>query len=118
MSNKVHWTLEWTVNEGKLEELKTVLGDIIAHVGANEPGTIIYEHHLTPDDKKLFSYEAFSDAAGAMAHLQSTGPKLGPLMGCVTPVEVRAFGEVPEDLRAALADFKPTYMNKLGTFVR
>ena len=40
------------------------------------------------------------------------------LMKLVTPTKVRVFGPVTEEIRGALADFQPEYMNEVAAFHR
>ena len=77
-------TLE--VKEGKMEEVKEVLKDMVAQIKASEPGTLEYIPHTVKGGKfknTIIFYEKYKDGEAVkthMANLAKTGAKLTPLL--------------------------------------
>lgn len=72
--------------EGKQDELRSALQDLVTAVG-EEPGTLVYALNVDQADPKVFwFYELYADADAAKAHssgtaLREAGAKLGGLLG-------------------------------------
>ena len=60
-----------TAAEGKADELRTVIADLVAAVDKTEPDTVIYAAAQDNDDPNVFwFYELYSDdAAGRDVHV-------------------------------------------------
>ena len=77
-------TLE--VKEGKMEEVKEVLKEMVANIKASEPGTLEYIPHTVKGQdfkNKIIFYEKYEDGEALkthMANLARTGAKLTPLL--------------------------------------
>lgn len=62
-----------TAVEGKAEELKAVLTELVAAVGEGEPGTVVYALHQDQEDANQFwFYELYADDEAAAAHSSGT----------------------------------------------
>jgi len=108
----VAFVLECSVNDrGALD---AVMGDLSAGVQANEPGTSIYEFHVTEDGTALTTYERFDDAAAAMAHLGGFAPHAERFLAAVTPTRFTVFGSPSDELKEALTSFGPVYVSQIG----
>ena len=74
------------VKEGKMEEVKEVLKDMVAQIKASEPGTLEYIPHTVKGrdfKNKIIFYEKYKDGEAMkthMANLAKTGAKLTPLL--------------------------------------
>jgi len=62
----IHYTLQFDVADGKLEEFAALADEAIAHVQANEPGTVVYQ--WTSNGASAQLHERFADEAAMMAH--------------------------------------------------
>ncbi|MBA2291919.1 MAG: hypothetical protein H0W15_05615 [Gemmatimonadales bacterium] len=51
MSNHVSWMLELDVNDGREDEMKNLMEEMATATKANEPNTLCYEWHFSPDGK-------------------------------------------------------------------
>ncbi len=74
------------VKEGKMEEAKEVLKEMVLQIKASEPGTLEYIPHTVSgqeDKNKIIFYEKYKDGEAMkthMANLAKTGAKLTPLL--------------------------------------
>lgn len=69
-----------TAAEGKGEELKSVIADLVKAVGANEPGTLVYAAAQDSENPEVFwFYELYDSAESAAAH--SSGAALAEAGG-------------------------------------
>lgn len=58
-----------TAADGKAEELKTVIADLVAAVGETEPDTVVYAAAQDNDDPNVFwFYEHYGSSEAAAAH--------------------------------------------------
>jgi hypothetical protein len=55
--NQIHFRAEFTINEGKIEEFKKLVGDMSRLVEANEPYTIGYQFYLNRAETKCVVHE-------------------------------------------------------------
>ena len=73
-------------NEGKQDELKAILSEMVGKVKENEPGVPTYSLHVADDDPTMFLfYEQYSSADafaahGTTDHMKAMGSKLGGLL--------------------------------------
>ena len=74
------------VKEGKMEEVKEVLKDMVAQIKASEPGTLEYIPHTVKGREfknKIIFYEKYESGEAFkthMANLAKTSAKLTPLL--------------------------------------
>ena len=62
-----------TAAEGKGEELKAVIADLVAAVDTGEPGTLVYAAAQDLDDPNVFwFYELYESQESAAAHSSGT----------------------------------------------
>ena len=62
-----------TAAEGKGEELKAVIADLVAAVGAGEPGTLVYAASQDAGNADVFwFYELYESQESAAAHSSGT----------------------------------------------
>jgi quinol monooxygenase YgiN len=80
---------EIKVKEGKMEEAKEVLKEVVKTVKANEPGTLEYTPHtVRKEDNTIIFVERYVDGDAVKAHMANLGKnmaKLGPLLETVPP---------------------------------
>jgi len=62
------------VLEGKLEEVKTAIGELAAFVEAHEPRAVAYQIHLTPDGGRMTVIQVHLDSASMEFHMRTAGP--------------------------------------------
>lgn len=117
MEKTVHWLLEVSVNEGKLQDFKTLMGEMVAATQA-EPGTLIYEWYFDESQQTCQINERYQDSSATMVHLQSFGGFADRFMAAVTPVNFIVMGAPDESVREGLAGLNPTYLRQEAGFSR
>ncbi len=82
------------------ERWKSVADECVAHVKANEPGTLAYEWYVGPDREAGRLHEVYASAEAFRAHLAgAVFTTIGPTFG--SAIEWRAvevFGDPPAEL--------------------
>ena len=72
------------IKEGKMEEAKEVLKEIVPKVRASEPGLLAYIPHTVKDQENtIVWYEKYKDGDAIKAHMANLGKnmaKLQPLL--------------------------------------
>ena len=116
--SKASYVLEFTINDGKLEEFKAKSAGYIEAVKANEPGTLGYQWFLAEDGKRCLVHEAFRDSEALMAHLAHVGPTLPDLLAVAPITRVEVLGSASDAARAALTQLGAVHFPHLGGFDR
>jgi hypothetical protein len=61
------------IRQGKLEELKAAMNDLVELVKAKEPRIILYNVYINEDGTQLNVLQAHPDSASAEFHMEVTG---------------------------------------------
>jgi quinol monooxygenase YgiN len=96
------------VHAGKLAEAKALL-PVFVKKTATEKGCLFYE--FTISDDVVFCREAYTDAAGVLAHLENVGPELDAMLKLSELLRLEFHGPAAEleKLREPLAAHNPTW---------
>lgn len=117
MSGTVSWVLALSVNDGKLDEFRTLMEEMVTAT-REESGALMYEWFLG-EDGSCHLYERFTDDEATMVHLGNFGSKFaGRFLGCVTPTGFSVYGNPGAEVRQALSGLGPAYLNTFGGFAR
>ena len=105
-SNFVSLHPYFKVDHGKLDAIKAMLPQFVEKT-ATENGNLFYEFSMNGDE--LFCREAYENADGLLAHLDSVGALLAEAMKIadLTRVEVHGPAAELEKLKKPLAHLKP-----------
>jgi quinol monooxygenase YgiN len=76
-SHNVRFTVGLTINQGKVDDFESIALTMIAG-SQKEPGTLVYDFHLSADRQRCRLVETYVDADSALAHL--TGPVVQQLV--------------------------------------
>jgi len=119
MSSNIFWLLALNVKEGKLENFKKLMNEMVDFVNQNEPDTSNYEWFLSDDEKTCHICERYNDSAAVMTHLKGFGENFAErFMGCLEPTGFTVYGNPGADVKEALAAFAPVYMSQANGFAR
>lgn len=119
MSGHVYWMLETSVKDGKAEDLKSLMAEMIEATRNDEPGALDYEWSLSADEKTLHIFERYADAAATMVHLKNFGANFaGRFMQCLAPTGFKLYGNHDQAVRDAVAPMGAVVMNPVGGFSR
>ena len=79
----------------------------------------MYEWSTSQDGHVCHVYERYADSAAVMTHLAAFGEKFaGRFLRVLTPTRIVGYGAPSPEVREALGDFSPVYMNDMGGFYR
>lgn len=118
MANSISWNLRTSVREGKLDDLKALMQEMVAST-EQEPGTSTYEWFLSADGGECHINERYADSDSVLAHLGSFGEHFAErFLACLEPTSLCVYGEPSDDARAALDGFGAAYLGTLGGFRR
>lgn len=118
-NNNVHWILELDINDGKSDDFKALMAEMVDATQANEPGAMNYEWFISGDGKHCHIYERYSDSAATMVHLGNFGAKFAErFLGMVSPTGLTVYGDPSAEARAALAGLGAVHMEQIGGFAR
>jgi quinol monooxygenase YgiN len=118
MSSVVSWNLRLSIHEGRLEEFRTLMQEMVASTQA-EAGTQGYEWFLSEDGTSCHINERYADSDAVMVHLGNFGANFADrLLGCATPTSIDVYGDPSDEVRAALAGFGAVHHRPFGGFSR
>lgn len=118
-NNNVHWVLTVDINDGRSDDFKALMTEMVDATKADEPDALIYEWLISGDGKHCHIYERYTDSAATMIHLGNFGSKFAErFLGMVTPTGLTVYGDPSDEARAALAGLGAVHMEQLGGFAR
>ena len=119
MSENVYWVLEFAVDPGRFEELKTLMAELVEATRKNEVGMLDNHWAISDDRQVCHIYERFQDSAAVVSHLQWFGPNFSErFMKILKPTRVVVYGTPSQELKDAISGLNPVYMAPLGGFRR
>lgn len=101
-SNHITVVYKWTAKPGKLDELKSIYGQVTAAMKQNEPDAEAVHCFISEKDNALYVRDEFKDAAAVGFHLGTTAAGHFPqLLAIADPGPFMFFGDVPAELQQA-----------------
>ena len=118
MSTIISWDLQLAVKEGRLEDFRNLMHEMVESTLA-EPGALTYEWFLSEDGSTCHIYERYADSEAVMVHLGTFGSRFAErFLSCVQPTAFYVYGGPGDEVRVALDGFGAVYLNTLGGFSR
>ena len=119
MTDTVSWNLHVNIREGRLEDFRALMGEMVSATEANEPGTQVYEWFLSDDGSACHIYERYADSSAAMTHLGAFDANFaGRFLECAEPTAIAVYGEPSAEVRGVLDGFGAAYLSPFGGFAR
>jgi quinol monooxygenase YgiN len=119
MSDHVSWILELEIQQGREDDLRHLAAEMIESAKTNEPGTLAYEWSISADGKHCHIFERYDNSAAVMTHAATFSEKFaGRFLEILKPTRFVVYGSPSSEVRDALADFQPVYMQSVGGFSR
>lgn len=119
MSSHVFWNLECAIKPGQLDNLKTLMAEMIEATQANEPGALNYEWFISEDEQRLHLYERYVDSAATMTHLEAFGKNFARrFLAALEIKRYTVYGDPDDQVKKALGANGATFMTSLGGFTR
>jgi quinol monooxygenase YgiN len=118
MSDLVSWSLRMSVRDGRLDDAKALVAEMV-EATRSEPGALIYEYFLGDDGTSCHIYERYTDSDAVMAHLGNFGENFADrFMACFEPTSFSVYGPASADVRDALSAFGVVHLGRLDGFSR
>jgi len=119
MSNEtIFYTVEFNINDGKLEEFSTLAKECIGLVRDKEPEMKSYEWFFNAEKTACFVNEYHTSSASMLAHLENVGPTLGKLLEISRLARLDVYGNPNETATAALKKLNANINNHFDGFTR
>jgi quinol monooxygenase YgiN len=118
METSVAWMVEGTLKPGKLDDLKTLLDEMVAGT-SEEPGTRNYEWYISEDGTKVHGWEKYADSAATLEHVKGFGEKWADrFMDCLDMTGFSVYGTPDDSVKEYIAGWGPQYYGVMGGFAR
>ena len=103
---------------GQMDNFKQLVPRLVAAV-AEEPGTLVYEWSLHPDQKTYNVMEVYQNSDALAAHLKHLSPELLKELGQVRKTtNALVFGQPDPQVKEALTRLNPVYTSHIDGFIR
>ena len=93
-----------TVRDGKLEELRPAMGELVDFVEANEPEILAYTVYFSADGDRMTVMHMHADQASLEFHMEVAGPKFPPIGEFIDLESIDVYGHISENLNQRLKD--------------
>jgi quinol monooxygenase YgiN len=91
------------VREGKLEELKTAINELVELVEANEPRLIAYNVYFTEDGTRMTVVHVHPDSASLEFHMKVASPTFPKFVKLIKLLTIDVYGKpsgnLPEQIQ-------------------
>ncbi|WP_346860499.1 hypothetical protein [uncultured Draconibacterium sp.] len=100
---QIHLTAKFNINDGKIEEFKSIASKCVAAVSKNEKGkgSLQYEWFFSKDDKECHVLETYLNSEAFMGHMGNVGELLGQLLQ-ISTLSGDIYGDVSDEVKSAL----------------
>lgn len=116
MTEQISWCAELAVDPARLMEYKALNTEMI-NLSRREPGTLIYERHISDDQKTIFVYERYANQDAAVSHLRAFDELFSDRFhGMLQRKRFVVFGTPTGVLRSLLDRFGAIYTTSIGGF--
>jgi quinol monooxygenase YgiN len=103
---------------GQMDNFKQVAAKVVAAV-KQEPGTLMYEWSLRPDQKTFDVVELYQSSDAVVAHVNHVLGEFGKELGQVQKaVQLVVYGSPDPQAKQALAQLNPVYETPIEGFIR
>lgn len=86
------------VREGKLEELKSAMNELVEFVEANESRPIAYNVYFSEDETRMTVFQIHPDSASMEFHMKVAGPVFGKFSSLLELATMDVYGKPSEAL--------------------
>jgi quinol monooxygenase YgiN len=119
MSDDIFYVFEVAIKEGRLEDFKAVMNDMVKATKGQEPGTTHYEWFISADSATCHIYERYANSKALVAHLKTVREKFSKaLWATVEARRLTIYGSPDDEVREAFAGSGAIFMAPIGGFVR
>ncbi len=118
--NQIHFRVEFTIDEDKIDEFKKLIQEMARTVQENEPDTITYQFYLNKDNTKCIVHETYANSDAAFTHKNGLASKtILPKIFAIAKINrFDSYGNPSEELQKVPASFGSTFYNLFTGFSR
>jgi quinol monooxygenase YgiN len=117
MSTEISWVFEAAVKSDSLDDYRALAHEISADNQAAEHDQLNFEWFVDGND--IHIYERYKDSAAAVLHVQRFVENFASrFLSLCTPTRMSVYGNPSDELRTALTDFHPRYLETLAGYAR
>lgn len=98
MTNHIVYIDQSVVRDGKLEELKVAMTDLVEFVENNEPEILSYSVYFSPDEQRMTVIHTHTDQVSLEYHMEVAGPKFPPIGEFIDLESITVYGRLTDDL--------------------
>lgn len=98
MTDRILYIDQSTVRDGKLEELKVAMTELVEFVENNEPEIRSYAVYFSPDEQRMTVIHTHADQASLEYHMEVAGPKFPPIGEFIDLESITVYGRLTDDL--------------------
>lgn len=98
MSDPIVFIDSSEVREGKLEDLKTAIKELVEFVDANEIRPIAYSVYLTEDGSRMTVFQVHPDSASMENHMKVAGPAFAKFVDLIKLTTMDIYGRPSETI--------------------
>jgi hypothetical protein len=96
MSEPIVYIDRSEILDGKMEELKEGIGELVEFVYAHEPQLISYGFFINEEAARMTVVAVHPDSASLEFHMEIAGPAFGKLSGFIRLVTIEVYGRPSE----------------------
>lgn len=113
------WMLEMQVQEGREDDVRALMEEMVEATRANEPGTLNYEWSFSEDGRVCHLYERYADSEAAMIHGGTFAARFaGRFLEVLTPTRFVFYGTPDREVIEAAAPFNPIVLKPAAGVTR
>ncbi len=86
------------IRQGKLEELKTAMKELVEFVESNEPRPIVYNLYLNEGGTRMTVVQVHPDSASMEFHMKVAGPAFPKFVELIKLSTMDVYGKPSDDL--------------------
>ncbi|MEM8499700.1 MAG: antibiotic biosynthesis monooxygenase [Pseudomonadota bacterium] len=116
MFENIGWIVEAKIKQGKREEFKAIVDEIVAET-KKEGGTLNYQYYVS-DDGDVLVYERFADVQSAHIHITNWDNFAERWIEAAPATRMVHLGNLPEELTERHATLAPKLLIPFGGFAR
>jgi len=116
--SKISYIIEFSINDGEVDEFTAKAKGYIALVKKNEPDTLGYQWCLAEDGTRCLLHETFSSSEALLTHLGNVGPSLPELLAIAPITRLEVLGSASVAAVDALAGLGAVHFPGMGGFDR
>jgi len=119
MRAEISWIFVVEVNPDALDDITSLIKEMVETNRAAEPDTLGYLWFVTADGRFVHVYERYTNSEAAVLHLTRFAENFASRLLALSRVAgLTVYGQPSDELRGALAALNPTYAAPVDGFTR